>query len=227
MITVKTFPCNMFRELCYVVGDSSGEAVVIDCGAYDDGEFARICEYIDSKGLRPVMALCTHGHVDHITGVKRLKERYGIPLAMDGRDIDVLESAPDYGRMFGMPVTDDMVPAVDVDLSVKDDITFGDTVLRVLHTPGHTPGGVSFFEPESATLFVGDTLFAGSVGRTDLPGGDYDSLMESITKTILPLGGDVRILPGHGNSSTLAHEAAYNPFVYEVLRGSVDMPEVI
>lgn len=227
MITVKIFSCNPFRELCYVVSDESGEAIIVDCGACDESERGRIEEYIAGKGLRPVMLVNTHGHIDHIIAVNRFKSIYGIPFAIDERESGVLASAPASAAMFGLPVEDDIVPSVDMDLSKESEIRFGDTVLQVLHTPGHTPGGVSLYHSESKTLFTGDTLFAGSIGRTDLPGGDYDTLMDSIIKRILPLGGDVKIYPGHGNSSTLAHEAAYNPFVAEVLQGTVDTPERI
>ena len=200
MITVKIFPCNPFRELCYVVSDESGEAIIVDCGTCDESERGRIEVYIAGNG---------------------------IPFAIDARESGVLASAPASAAMFGLPVEDDIVPSVDMDLSKESEIRFGDTVLQVLYTPGHTPGGVSLYHSESKTLFTGDTLFAGSIGRTDLPGGDYDTLMDSIIKRILPLGGDVKIYPGHGNSSTLAHEAAYNPFVAEVLQGTVDTPERI
>ncbi|MDE6483258.1 MAG: MBL fold metallo-hydrolase [Rikenellaceae bacterium] len=227
MITVKIFPCNPFRELCYVVSDGSGEAVIVDCGACDEGERGRIEEYIAGKGLRPVMLVNTHGHIDHIIAVNRFKRLYGIPFAIDARESGVLASALSSAAMFGLPVEEDIIPAIDTDLSKESLIRFGDTVLEVLHTPGHSPGGVSLYHRESGTLFTGDTLFAGSIGRTDLPGGDYDTLMESIIKRILPLGGDVKIYPGHGNSSTLAHEAAYNPFVAEVLQGMTDTPERI
>ena len=227
MITVKVFPCNPFRELCYVVSDESKKGVIIDCGAFDEHERGRIEDYIADKGLTPVMLINTHGHIDHIVAVNRFKKMYGIPFAIDSRDSLLLDSAPASAALFGLPVEEDIVPAIDIDLKDKSRIDFGDTTLLVLHTPGHSPGGVSLYHEESRTLFTGDTLFAGSIGRTDLPGGDYDILMESIIKTILPLGGDVKIYPGHGNSSTLAHEAAYNPFVAEVLQGTIDSPERI
>lgn len=227
MITVKIFPCNPFRELCYIVSDESGEAVIVDCGACDEGERGRIEEYIAGKGLKPVMLVNTHGHIDHIIAVNRFKRLYDIPFAIDSRESDVLASAPASAAMFGLPVEDDIVPEIDVDLAGESMIRFGDTALEVLHTPGHSPGGVSLYHSGSKTLFTGDTLFAGSIGRTDLPGGDYDALMKSIIGTILPLGGDVKIYPGHGNSSSLAHEAAYNPFVAEVLQGTTDTPERI
>lgn len=220
MIKVKVFPCNPFRELCYVVScDNSSEAVIIDCGAMDDAERGRITDYIESKGLKPVMLVNTHGHIDHIMGINELKRRYSIPFAIDSREGDVLASAPQSALMFGLPVEGDIVPEIDIDLLTKESIEFGDCSLRVLRTPGHTPGGVSLYHEPTKTLFTGDTLFAGSIGRTDLPGGDYDALIGSIIDTILPLGGDVKFYPGHGNSSTLAHEAAYNPFVSEALRG--------
>ena len=114
------------------------------------------------------------------------------------------------------------MPAIDRDLDAETEIRFGNSVLRILRTPGHTPGHVAFYEPESKALFTGDTLFCESIGRTDLPGGDYSWIMRSILDVIVPLGEEVHVYPGHGPESTIGHELLYNPFIVEVLNGEVN-----
>ena len=114
------------------------------------------------------------------------------------------------------------MPPVDIDLDTTPEIRFGHTVLRVIHTPGHTPGHVALFDPESNSLFTGDTLFRESIGRTDLPGGDYSWIMRSILDRLIPLGDETEVYPGHGESTTIGHESLYNPFVVEVLNGQVN-----
>lgn len=114
------------------------------------------------------------------------------------------------------------MPTIDIDLDKVEEVKFGHTVLRVIRTPGHTPGHVSLYEPESKSLFTGDTLFRESIGRTDLPGGDYSWIMRSILDNLLPLGDEVRVYPGHGPETTIGHEVLYNPFVTEVLNQEVN-----
>ncbi|MFQ9211407.1 MAG: MBL fold metallo-hydrolase, partial [Alistipes finegoldii] len=129
-------------------------------------------------------------------------------------------NASTSGSIFGVPVGE--MPAADLDLDTTPEIRFGHTVMRVIHTPGHTPGHVALFDPESKSLFTGDTLFRESIGRTDLPGGDYSWIMRSILDSLIPLGEEVRVYPGHGPESTIGHEMLYNPFVVEVLNQEVN-----
>ena len=221
MIKIRAFAVNPFREVTYVVGGGDGKCIIIDCGAQEAFERERIEEYIAREGWQPVLLANTHGHVDHILGVNYFKEKYGIPFAADSREQPVLDAGETSAALFGLTAEKGFVPSIDIDLKGMEELTFGATALRIVPTPGHTPGGVSFHDAEGGNLFTGDTLFSGSIGRTDLPGGDYPQLMESILKRILPLGGGTVIYPGHGNHSTLAQEAAYNPFITEVLRGEV------
>lgn len=224
-LKVKVFPVNAFREVTYVVSDSTGEAIIIDPGAISEGEFSRIFSYIADNNITPKMVVNTHGHLDHIFGVERTKAEYSIPFAISALEKPLLEIAPKSAAMFGVDPSLVVVPQVDIDLSELEEITFGETTIKVIKCPGHSVGGVSLYEPKEKILFTGDTLFQGSIGRTDLMGGDYDQLMTTIVKRILPLGGDVTVYPGHGNHTTLAHEAAYNPFISEVMQGEANFVE--
>ena len=210
---------NPFQENTYVVWDESGECIIIDAGNYSPAEDKAIKEFVTEKGLRPVMAVNTHGHVDHMLGVAEVKKEYGVPFALHAADKFLIDSAATHGQLYGFVVKE--VPAAEVELKEGGEVKFGDTVLKVIHTPGHTPGHVCLYEPVNKVLFSGDTLFKESIGRTDLPGGDYGWIMKSIIDKLLPLGEEVTFYPGHGPSSTIGHEMLYNLFITEVMNGDV------
>ncbi len=216
---VASLQFNPICENTYVVWDDTNECVVVDAGNADDRENARLREFIDSRGLRPVMAVNTHGHFDHTLGVQFLKDIYGIPFALSGKDKFLLDNAATSGSIFGVKVG--AMPAINLDLDTTDEVRFGNTALRILRTPGHTPGHVSLYAPQAKVVFTGDTLFRESIGRTDLPGGDYSWIMRSILEQLVPLGDEVQVCPGHGEATTIGHETLYNPFVVEVLNGQV------
>jgi glyoxylase-like metal-dependent hydrolase (beta-lactamase superfamily II) len=211
---------NPIAENTWVVWDETLEAAVIDAGNSTPAEDRVLDEFIAARGLKPVVAVNTHGHFDHALGVPRLKQKYGIPFAAHGADGFLLENAGPSGKIFGVNVEN--LPDIDMDLAEKKEISFGNTTLEIIHTPGHTPGHVCLFEPRSRVVFTGDTLFADSIGRTDLPGGDYSWIMRSIIEKILPLGGDVKVCPGHGPDTTIGREAASNPFITEIIDGDVN-----
>jgi len=211
---------NPIQENTYVVWDDTSEAVVIDAGNSNPREDAALDNFIAQHGLKPVLAVNTHGHFDHTLGVQFLKDTYGIPFALSGKDKFLLDNAAPGSSIFGVKVG--AMPSIDLDLDTTDEVRFGHTVMRVIHTPGHTPGHVALFDPESKSLFTGDTLFRESIGRTDLPGGDYSWIMRSILDSLIPLGEEVRVYPGHGPESTIGHEMLYNPFVVEVLNQEVN-----
>lgn len=219
MIKVAVLVFNPFQENTYIVSDDTGECIVIDAGNYSPAEDKKITDYITEKGLKPVMAVNTHGHVDHILGVQYVKETFGVPFALHGEDRFLVDSCREHGKIYGFDVKE--IPAVDIDLKNEGRIKFGDTVLDVIHTPGHSPGHVCLYSPENKILFSGDTLFRESIGRTDLPGGDYSWIMKSIMQKLLPLGGDVNFYPGHGPASSIGHEMMYNPFITEVINNEV------
>lgn len=219
MIKIAVLAFNPFQENTYVVSDGTDECVIIDAGNYSAAEDAKLKAYVEEKGLKVVAIVNTHGHVDHMLGVAFAKRAFGAPFAVHGEDNFLIESAATHGSIYGFEVKE--IPTVDIDLSKQNEIKFGETTLQVIHTPGHTPGHVSLFEPKSRSLFCGDTLFRESIGRTDLPGGDYSWIMKSILEKIVPLGNDVSIYPGHGPKSDIGHEVLYNPFIVEVVRGDV------
>jgi glyoxylase-like metal-dependent hydrolase (beta-lactamase superfamily II) len=220
MMNIARFQFNPIAENTYVVWDDTGESVIIDAGNSNPAEDRTLDGFIAEKGLHPVAAINTHGHFDHTLGVAHVKRTYGAPFAAHGGDGFLLDNAATSGRIFGVKAGE--LPAIDIDLADRSEFKFGDTVLQIIPTPGHTPGHVCLFEPVSRVVFTGDTLFADSIGRTDLPGGDYSWIMKSILEKLLPLGGDVRVYPGHGPDTTIGHEAANNPFITEVLDNDVD-----
>jgi len=190
---------------CYVLGcERTKEAAVIDPG----GDVDKILMTLAKDKLRCVTIINTHGHFDHTGDNKRLKEVTGAKLVIHRADAPMILDQGSSGSMWGMEVEDS--PPPDLYVEERDVITFGDISLRVLHTPGHSPGGISLLSDKM--VFVGDTLFAGSIGRTDLPGGDYETLIRSVKEKIFPLGDDVVIYPGHGPKTTVGREKRSNPF---------------
>ena len=220
-MNIARFVFNPIQENTYVVWDATGECAVIDAGNLSAREDNALVNFITEHKLRPVLALNTHGHFDHIAGVEFLRTTYNIPFAMSGKDAFLLGAAASSARMYGVEVRE--APAkIDRDLDSLTETGFGDTRFEIIATPGHTPGHVSFYEPQSKTLFTGDTLFRESIGRTDLPGGDYSWIMRSIIEKILPLGDETKVYPGHGDQTTIGHESLYNPFIVEVLNNEVN-----
>jgi hydroxyacylglutathione hydrolase len=220
MLKIACLPFNPIQENTYVLWDETNECVVIDAGNSSPREDAALDNFIAEHGLKPVLAANTHGHFDHTLGVEHLKQRYGIPFALSSKDAFLLENAATSGSIFGVKVG--AMPTVERDLDGEQEIRFGKISLRVLRTPGHTPGHVAFFDEGSKSLFTGDTLFRESIGRTDLPGGDYSWIMRSILDVLVPLGDEVHVYPGHGPESTIGHEVLYNPFIVEVLNEEVN-----
>ena len=210
-MNIAQFTFNPFQENTYVVWDESGECVVIDAGNYTQKEGSVLFGFIKDKGLKPVYALNTHGHVDHILGVVEVTKEYGIPFALNGEDSFLVDTAPSHGALYGFDVKE--VPVVGKDLNGLGEISFGSTTLTIIHTPGHTPGHVCFYDPASRVMFTGDTLFKASIGRTYLPGCDYGRISKRIIDRILPQCGQVTISTGPGPTSTTGIATNCNPFL--------------
>jgi len=204
-----------FYKNGFVVGcERTRQAILIDPGDEVDELMAAVRDLeVDVQAI-----LLTHAHVDHVTGVGAAKHAYGAPVYLHKEDLFLYEGTVQQGAMFGFKVR--QPPPVDVFYDGSP-INFGDYEVRVHHTPGHCPGGVCLQIGKSGArgedLFVGDTLFAGSIGRTDLPGGDYETLMRSITGVLFSLGDEAAVHPGHGPDTTIATEKNNNPFVLEYL----------
>jgi len=176
------------------------------------GDLGRIFQVVEREGLTLERILVTHGHIDHAGGVAELAERFSLPI--DGPHVDDrfwIDGMPQQSRMFGFPEVRSFTPTRW--LSHGDRVSVGNQELEVIHCPGHTPGHVCFFHAPSRLAIVGDVLFQGSIGRTDFPKGDYDTLIASIRERLLPLGDDVNFIPGHGPMSTFGDERRYNPYV--------------
>lgn len=213
---IETRACGPFFKNGFVLGcERTREAVVIDPGDEVDDLIAVVAGH----GLSVRHILLTHAHVDHITGVGDAKAVFGAPVALHRDDLFLYDRVVEVGRMFGLQV--ERQPPVDVFYQPGHVFAFGDYEVRPHHTPGHCPGGVCLQvgrigEPGGGKdLFVGDTLFAGSIGRTDLPGGNYDTLIASIRNVLFAFGDEARVFPGHGPETTIGAERRTNPFLQD------------
>ena len=215
MLKIQGFTVNPIQENTYIVSDSTGEAAIIDCGALFPEEQKAIADYISTHRLRPTLLLLTHGHFDHVFGCAWAAETYGLTPYMHPADEPFFAHAVRHAEHFLRSCPDFTVPSRFQPIGTPDSpqtLALGTHTLRVLHTPGHTPGGVCFYEADEKVLFSGDTIFEESIGRTDL-GGKHEQLIHSIRTELLPLPDDVQILPGHGGTTTVGHERRYNPFL--------------
>jgi len=203
---IDTLAVGPIMANCYILGcEETGSAAVIDPG----DEPARILETVARHGLKVVAILNTHGHFDHVGANAALKAATGADIMIHALDAPMLADLAAAGRMFGLRVENS--PPPDRTLGDGDRIQVGNLALTVIHTPGHTPGGVAFLA--DGAVFVGDTLFAGSIGRTDLPGGDFDTLIQSIHDRLFTLDDALEVYPGHMGTTTIGREKRHNPFV--------------
>ena len=205
---VRTVCTGAFQENCYLVADeTTREALVIDPG---EG-VAEIAAEIAGNGLKPLAVANTHAHIDHIAGVAAIKKRFGIPFWLHRDDAFWLEAAPESAAMFGLKFGD--IPTVDRWLEVGETLACGSLRFSVRLAPGHTPGHLCFIGEGAA--FVGDVLFPGSIGRTDLPGGDYGTLIRSIRRELVPLADETVVYAGHMQPTTMWEEKRTNPFLLQ------------
>ncbi len=211
MITVGKFVVNPLGENSFVLSDETGEAVFVDPGFYFEEEHLEIKNYIESNKLTPVKIINTHCHFDHIMGVEFIRNEYKIPFCTHPEDEFWVEKATAQGEMYGFDIQP-VSPANQL-LSEKEVVRFGNSELEVIHIPGHSPGHVVFYNRKENFLIAGDVLFYGSIGRADLPGGDYDTLISNIKNRLFPLPDNTKVYCGHGPETTLGFEKTTNPFL--------------
>lgn len=212
MMKIQRFQCNMLRENCYVVSDESHECVIIDCGAYYEEERQAINDYIAHQQLKPHRLLSTHGHIDHNWGNAMLYRTYGLHPEIHTNDGQLLNNiALQAKEMFQIDVQEKF-PTIGRFFEENERIVFGTHTLQVIETPGHTQGGVCFYCEAEQVLFSGDTLFKGSIGRTDLDGGSMFQMIQSL-RLLAQLPDTVKVFPGHGEATTMGLEVAGNPYM--------------
>jgi glyoxylase-like metal-dependent hydrolase (beta-lactamase superfamily II) len=210
---VEKLTFNPIQENMYVLYDDTKECVIIDPGCYFQNEKDHLNAFIADHRLKPVHLLNTHCHLDHICGNAFVSSNWNLKLETSKLDEYNLELSILAGKNYGMPI--EPSPAIEVDLKHGDEIQFGNTSLKVLFTPGHSAGHISFYNADHQILLSGDCLFRQSIGRTDLPGGNYDVLIETIRTKLFSLPPDTKVLSGHGEDTTIGYEIRNNPFLQD------------
>jgi hydroxyacylglutathione hydrolase len=208
---IKSFIFNPFSENTYILYDDSKACVVVDPGCAFPDEEAELSQFISDNNLIVKNVILTHAHVDHIFGCDYVCKKYGVGITMHKEDLFMLERGPQIGQMYGFVVKES--PAPEAYLDHGDSFSFGNTTLEIVHTPGHSPGSISFIHKPSKSVISGDVLFQGSIGRTDLPGGNMEVLLNAIRTQLFPLGDDFEVYSGHGDVTTIASEKRFNPFL--------------
>ncbi len=211
MLRVKSFTFNPVQENTYIVYNDAGEACIIDPGCYFPGERDELKTGMEKTGLKPVLLLNTHCHLDHVFGNRFVHETWGLPLHIHQLEKPLLDFAPQSGQMWQLPF--DAYEGPLVYLQVGNSVKIGQEELEVRFTPGHSPGSVSFYHAAGGFIIGGDVLFNGSVGRTDLPGGNFDILVNSIQTQFFTLPDETKVYSGHGPVTTVGLEKMNNPFV--------------
>ena len=213
MITVKTFCFNLLQENTYVVSDDTQECVIIDCGAYYQEERDALVKYISDNHLKPTHLLCTHGHFDHNFGINTVYETWGLKPEIASDDTWLISDLPgQFLAMAGVKLKW-TYPEPGHFFDNNEIIRFGSHQLQILRTPGHTPGGVTFYCAEEGIAFTGDILFRMSIGRTDFERGSYADILDSLRNVIAQLPADTKVYCGHGPQTTIGDELNYNPYL--------------
>ncbi len=210
MIKIQSFTFNPFQENTFVLSDETREAIIIDPGCYEKQEENELTDYISTRGLEVKLLLNTHGHIDHVLGNAFVKRTYKAPFWIGKKDLNTLKAVESYASNYGFPTYQHQEP--DDFLEEVDTIKFGNTELEVVFVPGHASGHIAFYNTEQRICIGGDVLFRQSIGRTDLPGGDFDTLIKSIHTKFFTMPDDMVIYPGHGPETTIGFEKAHNPF---------------
>lgn len=212
MLNIKKFTCNMLQENCYVVSDETKECMIVDCGAFYPEERQAIVDYIRTNDLTPMHLVATHGHFDHNFGNDTIYKEFGLKPEIHRKDERLLQTIGDQAMTIVGANIDAEMPAAGRLLSENDTIEFGSHKFVVIETPGHSPGGVFYYCKEENVAFSGDTLFKGSIGRTDFMGGSMFMLIQSL-RMISQMPDEVKLLPGHGPETSIGEEVAHNPYI--------------
>ncbi|MBN3520143.1 MBL fold metallo-hydrolase [Algoriphagus lutimaris] len=211
MLHIKSFTFNPFQENTYLLYDESGQGVIIDPGCYEDSEKQELEDFIRQNKISVKQILNTHCHIDHVLGNTWAKHTFGVPLLIHEKEIPVIKSVEVYAPNYGFHKYEGSEP--DGFLIEGHEITVGTETLKILFVPGHAPGHVVFYHEDSQQAIAGDTLFKGSIGRTDLPGGSHNQLISKIKSVLFRLPEETIIYPGHGPQTTIGFEKINNPFV--------------
>jgi hydroxyacylglutathione hydrolase len=210
MLHVKTFEFNPLQENTYLVYDDAKNCAIFDPGCYFESEQTQLVGFIEQNKLTPVLLINTHCHLDHVFGNKFIAEKYNLTLHLHKNEVPVLEFAPTSGLMYGVPFDNYTGDFVFID--EEKPIQIGSEVLQILLTPGHSPASLSFYSATSGFVISGDVLFKNSIGRTDLPGGNYQTLIESVEKKLFTLPAETIVYSGHGPATTIGSKKRNNPF---------------
>ncbi len=211
MIKVQKFIFNPFQENSFILFDETGECIFVDMGSYTVEEKKEVLFFVENNKLKPVMIVNTHCHVDHLLGNSFFKNKFKVSIGAHSADEFLLENAVEHGTVFGLEV--ESPPEINFYLEEGEKISFGHSSLDIIHVPGHSPGSVALFSKEDNFVIAGDVIFSGSIGRTDLPGGDYNTLLNSIRKKLLTLPPETVVYCGHGPDTTITEETKTNPFL--------------
>jgi glyoxylase-like metal-dependent hydrolase (beta-lactamase superfamily II) len=211
MLNIHFFTFNAFSENTYIISNHKKQCWIVDPGMYEQRETDEFISFIEKEQLQPQSIINTHAHLDHIFGVQALVKKYQIPFGIHALELPVLKRGADTAAMFGIRFND--VPKADFYIEHGKAMQLGDDTVEVFLTPGHSPGSISFYNAAGRWVIAGDVLFNGSIGRTDLPGGDFDTLITSIRTHLFTLPGDTTVLSGHGPSTTIDDEKKHNPFL--------------
>jgi glyoxylase-like metal-dependent hydrolase (beta-lactamase superfamily II) len=211
MLNINFFTFNAFGENTYIINNEKKHCWIVDPGMYGAGEITQMLSFINDNQFLPQAILNTHTHIDHIFGIQALIDKYNIPYGIHEDELQVLKMAAGSATLFGFNFS--KVPIPTFYIKPGTPLMLDEDILEVFYTPGHSPGSISFYYPKGNWVISGDVLFADSIGRTDLPGGSFETLAHSIRTMLFTLPGETSVLPGHGPSTTIAHEKKHNPFL--------------
>ena len=210
-LSVHSITFNPFEENTYLIVAENGDCIIIDPGCFDEGERSALRQYLSNHHLHPVRLINTHCHIDHILGNAFVASEYNLQLEIHKGELPVLEAGTVVAGMYGVPY--EKSPSPGAFLEEGEEIELNDEKMKILFVPGHSPASICLYSEANKWVVAGDALFYESIGRTDLPGGDYETLINSIRSQLLTLPGDTTVYPGHGPKTTIGYEKMFNPFL--------------